>query len=78
MVADEAHALKNRSSIRTRKLRKVAAACESRILLTGASGAALTSGLCAATKAHAYACPHLPVAIWLERYIALSCMRVTV
>lgn len=55
MVADEAHALKNRSSIRTRKLRKVAAACESRILLTGASGADLTSGLCAATKAHAHA-----------------------
>lgn len=55
MVADEAHALKNRSSIRTRKLRKVAAACESRILLTGASGAALTSGSCAAAKAHAHA-----------------------
>ncbi|KAG1655262.1 hypothetical protein FOA52_009819 [Chlamydomonas sp. UWO 241] len=35
LVADEAHALKNRSSIRTRKLRKVAATCGNRILLTG-------------------------------------------
>lgn len=35
MVADEAHALKNRASARTRKLRKAATACEHRILLTG-------------------------------------------
>ncbi|GAX85084.1 hypothetical protein CEUSTIGMA_g12504.t1 [Chlamydomonas eustigma] len=35
LVADEAHALKNRSSIRTRKLRKLAVCCENRILLTG-------------------------------------------
>ncbi len=38
LVADEAHALKNRSSIRTRKLRKLAACCENRILLTGGLG----------------------------------------
>jgi hypothetical protein len=35
LIADEAHALKNRSSIRTRKLRRVAVTCDSRILLTG-------------------------------------------
>ncbi|GFH20839.1 uncharacterized protein HaLaN_18031, partial [Haematococcus lacustris] len=35
MVADEAHALKNRNSIRTRKLMKLARKCEHRILLTG-------------------------------------------
>eukprot|EP00798_Chlamydomonas_sp_ICE-L_P007107 gene7107-211_t len=35
LVADEAHALKNRSSIRTRKLRRVAAGCEHRLLITG-------------------------------------------
>ena len=34
-MADEAHALKNRSSIRTRKLRKLGQSCENRILLTG-------------------------------------------
>ena len=46
-MADEAHALKNRSSIRTRKLRKLGQSCENRILLTGEGGGGLVPGSCA-------------------------------
>lgn len=35
LVMDEAHALKNRDSIRSRKLRAVAECCSHRIMLTG-------------------------------------------
>lgn len=37
LVMDEAHALKNRHSIRAIKMRKVAGHCKARVMLTGAS-----------------------------------------
>lgn len=43
---DEAHALKNRHSIRAIKMRKVAGHCKARVMLTGAFSAKLEDNVC--------------------------------